>query len=331
VHQLASSTGVSVLRTASERLHGLPLARARLLGSPRDLFNGTAGRLRFHLLLWDATGEPWHLAAALAAGDYLLGAAETADRGELLWTIPAGYDDLSGRGYLGYAHGAAGIADTLLDLAEVTGDERFSAAARGAGRWLMRLAAPSLEEGDGLDWSDVEGGSPSGPFWCHGAAGVGRFFLHAAQVDLLDRAGEYAARAARSVARGARWAGPTQCHGLAGNVEFLLDMFQATGDAPYLDEARTLARLLGSFLQERDGLLVCPSESMDIFTPDYMVGYAGVALALLRLGDPERRLHQLSLRGFRHGAYGVRAAPLQDLAAQSEHVHTQCHNALAQL
>lgn len=38
----------------------------------------------------------------------------------------------------------------------------------------------------------------------------------------------------------------------------------------------------------------------DVFTPDYMVGYAGVALCLLRLSDPERQPHQLSLRGFRH-------------------------------
>ena len=36
------------------------------------------------------------------------------------WRIPAGYGGLSGKSYLGYAHGAAGIADVLLDLYDAT-------------------------------------------------------------------------------------------------------------------------------------------------------------------------------------------------------------------
>jgi lantibiotic modifying enzyme len=263
-----------------------------------DLFNGTAGRLRFHLLLLDATGDREHLAAARACGAHLLDAAEAAGRDELRWTIPPGYDALSGHAYLGYAHGAAGIADALLDLAEATGDDRFFAAARGAGRWLVRLARPALDGGEGLDWPDVEGGQPIGPFWCHGAAGVGRFLLHAAGLDLLPEAAGYAARAALSAARGSRWSGPTQCHGLAGNIEFLLDMYQATGDAGHLREARALASLLDAFALERDGGLVWPSESPDVVTPDYMVGYAGVALCLLRLAQPGTRPHVLSRNGF---------------------------------
>jgi hypothetical protein len=102
------------------------------------------------------------------------------------------------------------------------------------------------------------------------------------------------------VAHGARWAGPTQCHGLAGNIEFLIDTYQATGDPAWLAEARTLGHLLDAFAVERDGLLMFPSESCRVFTPDYMVGYAGVAMTLLRLADPDHRPHQLSRRGFRY-------------------------------
>jgi hypothetical protein len=46
--------------------------------------------------------------------------------------------------------------------------------------------------------------------------------------------------------------------------------------------------------------LVWPSDSPRIFTPDYMVGYAGVALCLLRLSDPERQPRQLCRRGFQY-------------------------------
>ncbi|MGH2586776.1 MAG: lanthionine synthetase LanC family protein, partial [Dehalococcoidia bacterium] len=268
-------------------------------GSP-DLFNGTAGRLRFHLLLWDETREEEHLAAAIRAGDSLLAAAEETTNGGLRWPIPPGYEGLSGAAYLGYAHGAAGIADALLDLYEVTGDTRLRDAVRGAADWLMWLAVPVLDDGSGLGWPALEGHEPSPPLWCHGAAGIGRFFLHADQLGIVAGAVDVAAAAAHATARAARWTGPTQCHGLAGSIELLLDMFQATGDRAYLTEARSLAGLLEAFASERDGALVFPAESPDLFTPDYMVGYAGVALSLLRLGDPERQPHQLSRRGFRH-------------------------------
>jgi lantibiotic modifying enzyme len=129
-------------------------------------------------------------------------------------------------------------------------------------------------------------------------------FLHIAMLSqrrgqLMSKAPALAARAARTVAHGARRAGPTQCHGLAGNIEFLLDMYQATADRIYLDDARSLGELLNAFGVERDGMLMWSSESPSVFTPDYMVGYAGVAACLLRLADPSRRPRQLSRAGFR--------------------------------
>lgn len=130
---------------------------------------------------------------------------------------------------------------------------------------------------------------------------MGRFFLHAAALDAIPDAADLAARAARTVARASRWAGPVQCHGLSGSIEYLLDMFQASGARAYLTEGRALGRLLEAFGQERGGQLVFPSESPVMVTPDYMVGYAGVAVCLLRLSEPERLPHQLSRRGFRHG------------------------------
>jgi hypothetical protein len=253
-----------------------------------DMFHGTAGRLRFHLLLRNETGALAHLRHAIDAGEMLLKRATGDAVSGLHWRIPPGYDGLSGETYLGYAHGAAGIADTLLDLFEATSDERFLAAAQSAGRRLMRSSVLSLDDESGLDWPTVEGGPLVGPFWCHGATGVGQFFLHAARLNALPGAGDVAARAARTAAYGARWANPTQCHGIAGNIEFLLDMFAGTGDDFYLANARGLAEILGAFATERHGKLRWPSESPIKFVPSYMNGYAGVATCLLRLGDPER-------------------------------------------
>jgi lantibiotic modifying enzyme len=124
-------------------------------------------------------------------------------------------------------------------------------------------------------------------------------------LDLVPGAVQVAQKAARSAGSGTRWQGTTQCHGLAGNVEFLLDMYQVTKESKYLTEARCLTDLLQTFGTERDGALLWPSESYTTFTPDYMVGYAGVALSFLRMSAPDRLPHQLSVRSFRRTPGGV--------------------------
>jgi hypothetical protein len=263
-----------------------------------DLFNGTAGRLRFHLWLWDATAESDHVRHAVAAGERLLATAEDVDGGGVHWSIPPGYDSLSQRAFLGYAHGAAGIGDALLDLFEVTGDRRFLAVAQGAGRWLERMALPALDDASGRNWPvDDRGARSAMAFWCHGAAGIGRFFLHLAALRALPSAMSLAQGAARVVALGTRWAGATQCHGLAGNIEYLLDMFQATGNRAYLLEARSLARLLQAFADDADGLVHWKTDGY-VSNPGFTVGAAGLVLCWLRLAAPETTPHQFSRRGF---------------------------------
>ncbi|MGH2583325.1 MAG: lanthionine synthetase LanC family protein [Dehalococcoidia bacterium] len=171
---------------------------------------------------------------------------------------------------------------------EATGDPEHLAAVQGAAHRLTRLAVSVLDDETGLDWPRCEGETPTGATWCTGATGIGRFFLHAAQVDAVFGAAEVATRAARTAAHGARWLGPTQCHGLAGNIEFLIDMYQATRERSYLTEARTLAHLLEAFSVEREGVLMYVSDPPTTVTPHYMVGYAGVASCLRRLADPGR-------------------------------------------
>ncbi len=189
----------------------------------------------------------------------------------------------------------------MLDLFEASGDKKFLAGAQGAGRWIKSLAVPVLEHDRGLDWPVSEDGqTPAGPFWCHGAAGIGQFFLHAARIDALLGAAELAHRAAQTVISSGRWAGPTQCHGLAGSIEFLLDTAQATGERSYFAGVRSFAQLLEAFAAERNGMLLWPSDSPTAFTPGYMVGYAGIGACLVRLGDPEHLPRQFSRSGFRH-------------------------------
>lgn len=271
---------------------------ARLPHRSPDLFCGSAGRLRTHLVMWERTGDSAELSAAVAAGEHLIDRAEDAGDGALFWTIPPGYGGTSGRAYVGYAHGAAGIADALLDLHDATAEPRWADAARGAARWIAGLAQPVLDDDTGLNWPATAGEDVAAPHWCHGATGVGQFFLHAAQTGLLSEASDIAACAMATVARGARWAPPPLCHGLAGSIEALVDAFQATRDQAHLDNARELGALMAAFVVERDGRAVCQSESPLVVTPDYLVGYAGVAATLLRLAEPDRRARVLSRASF---------------------------------
>jgi hypothetical protein len=263
-----------------------------------DIFHGSAGRLRLHLWLWRQTGEAEHLSHAVEAGEYLLERCERPADGQVRWTIPPGYEDLSGDAYLGYAHGAAGIADALLDLFAASGDGRFLEASQFAGRWLVSKTIRLLD--DCLNWPtlDSPGDPAAGAFWCHGAAGIGRFFLNLSTLGGLPEALTMAEGAARTVSVTSRSAGPTQCHGIAGNIELLIDMFQVTHREEFLEAAWRLFGILETFSRERDGHLVWLSDGPRAIATDYIVGYAGVAMCLLRLGAPESRPHVLSLRGF---------------------------------
>jgi Lanthionine synthetase C-like protein/Protein kinase domain len=273
-------------------------------GSP-DLFTGTAGRLRFHVWAWDETGDGVNLDHAKRAGEVLTETAQDAGEGALCWSIPSGHGDMSGATYLGYAHGAAGIGDALLDLFDATGEERFLAPAIGAARWLCRSATRVLTDESGLGWPATEGSEPWIGFWCHGSTGIGRFFLHLARAEVLPEAHKIAVAAARAVARAWRGIGPTQCHGLAGSIEMLLDLHQDTGDGAYLTEAQSLATLLETFAVEREDTLVWSSDTPSVVTPDYMVGYAGAAVCLLRLAAPGRLPTQLSRQGFRQSRFSA--------------------------
>ncbi len=64
--------------------------------------------------------------------------------------------------------------------------------------------------------------------------------------------------------------------------------------------SQSLACLLEAFLSERDGQLVCSSETPETYLPDYMVGYVRVAVCLLRLSRPADRPTQISRAALRY-------------------------------
>ena len=259
---------------------------AQPLTSP-DLFNGAAGRLRSHLLLWRGSDEPSQLRAAEAAASYLLEVMEQPHPGEAMWSIPEGYGAASGKRYLGYAHGVAGIADALLDLFAVNGNGRLLAAAMAAARTLERTAV-HLEDG-AADWPDVEGGALSHGLWCHGAAGIARFlsrlsaYVDASSVALLRD------HAAVATAACGRWTGPTLCHGLAGKLMVLRGLEGDRAGARWSQEAHHVGQLLAGHARGMGETVSFADDSGGVAPPALLTGSAGIALALLNLSGADVR------------------------------------------
>ena len=136
-----------------------------------DIIGGSAGCIGGLLVLQRIAPSDRTLAAAIRCGDRLLACARPMPRG-IGW-LPKG---LGTRPLAGFAHGAAGIAWALLELAARSGEGRFRAAAGAAIAYERTLF--SAGAGNWLDVREREGARPAGEgpapcmtAWCHGAPG----------------------------------------------------------------------------------------------------------------------------------------------------------------
>jgi type 2 lantibiotic biosynthesis protein LanM len=217
------------------------------------------------------------LAAAVRCGDRLLACARPQDRGSAWVTRSTGP-----RALTGLAHGAAGIAWALWDLAGATGEERFREAARAGLEYERGLF--SAAEGN---WPDLRPNRADdfAVAWCHGAPGIGL-----ARLGILrhedDPATRVEVRTAVETTRARGFASNhTLCHGGLGNLELLLEAGRAPGGRDGSEESRRIgSRLLDSM---RTGGWRCATP-LGVESPGLMTGLAGIGYQMLRLAGPDR-------------------------------------------
>jgi len=246
-----------------------------------DVVAGAAGCLICLLRLWEQRPSEPTLAAAVRCGERLLARAVPAGPG-IGWVLEiAGPTPLAGM-----SHGATGIAWALLQLAEVTGDERFREAAVAGLAYERSLYAPEKR-----NWPDLRSGSqgPDGEphfmsAWCHGAPGVALARIDGLRhLDGPEVREEIAVALETTLAEGFG-RGHCQCHGDLGNLEALLLAQERLG----IDFAPRIGRLLGGTLADirshgwRFGL---PGRTEP---PGFMIGLAGIGYGLLRQAEPRR-------------------------------------------
>jgi lantibiotic modifying enzyme len=161
---------------------------------------------------------------------------------------------LGPRPLAGFAYGAAGIAWALLELEEVTRNQRYRAAARRAIDYERGLYSPEAGNWPDLREAEVSGGDAA-PFvvaWCHGAAGIGLARLRALQHFNDPKLGEEIDVALNTTLTRGFGRSHCLCHGDMGNLELLLEAGQALNHRGWRVQAERLAAAVLEDI-DRDG------------------------------------------------------------------------------
>jgi type 2 lantibiotic biosynthesis protein LanM len=256
-----------------------------------DIIGGCAGCIACLLALDRCEHSPSTIDVARQCGERLFASARPMEQG-IGWPAPA----LRNKALAGLSHGAAGIAWALLELAAVTGDERFRSAARDGIAYERTLF--SAKHGNWRDVredlaADAQPQQPQPPqqedcftiAWCHGAPGIGLARLGCLQ-HLDDPAIHAEIRTAIKTTADHGFRGShCLCHGALGNLDLLLQASRQLRDEQWdAQYKRVAARVLGS---GRSAGWIC-GNPLGVESPGLMTGLAGIGYELLRLARPDR-------------------------------------------
>jgi lantibiotic biosynthesis protein len=278
----------------SQRLPALKsiesLARSEIKPLGLDVISGSAGAVPALLEFHRQFAEDWLLDFAIRQGEHLLNMAHKRDQGWSWKTLGMRTrDDLTG-----FSHGVAGIAWALLELYQVTGDQRWRNAAEEGFRYERRWF--NAQEGN---WADLRAFDqaaanpglkpPCSMAWCHGAPGIALSRLRAWEIlhdDVYRQEAEAALGAtAKSLDNRAGTANFSLCHGQTGNAEALLYASQLL-DPSYAHAVEATAnRGIQSYQSSRSAWPCGINGGGE--TPNLLLGVAGIGYFYLRLSDPD--------------------------------------------
>jgi lantibiotic modifying enzyme len=272
-------SAVAVLERISDNLTDQP-----------DLISGLAGVALAFVRAAQLTEQGRWIEVACSASKRLV---DCADRRPWGWAWTSDEDD---PGLCGLAHGSAGPAWILAEVATVSGQpELYEHAIERARQFERSWFDPRTNS-----WPDLRPSEhtklehePARPaFWCHGSVGIGVSRLaidacrpHPALKAEVAAALQYSCAAAVDQLRGSSLDhGFTICHGLAGTVDFLLDAYLHFDEATHLETAKWLTDKAVSLLGE--DIYSWPGGIQGRPGPGLMNGHAGAMMVLARLAEP---------------------------------------------
>lgn len=250
-----------------------------------DLMGGVAGTILSLLACESDSGSNTEMIEkAIACGHHLLARREADRCGKRTW---ATFDK---RHLTGIAHGAGGIAYSLLRLFEKTGEPAFFTAAREAVEFEDAEFVP--EEDNWPDRRPLLGKLPAGPeppafkvAWCSGAPGIALARLGALHLfDTLTVRRDITA-ALRTICRTPLLSRDHICCGNLGLVETLLQAGLTLSERKWIKKATALAAQVRSRARRQGSFNVSAPNAF--FNPTLFQGAAGVGYEFMRLARPE--------------------------------------------
>ncbi|HET9167610.1 MAG TPA: type 2 lanthipeptide synthetase LanM family protein, partial [Candidatus Angelobacter sp.] len=192
-----------------------------------DIIGGSAGCIGALLALDRTSASDKTLAVAVQCGDLLISKAQPMEHGAAWFNSIETVKPITG-----FAHGAAGIAWALLELAARTGNQKYKDAAINAMEYEHAQYSSVLG-----NWTDapVEDATAAkydvGPSmaWCHGAPGIGLARLAALKRINHPLAHQDLQNAVQATLNYGPGQNHSLCHGDLGNLDFLLQTAEVTG------------------------------------------------------------------------------------------------------
>jgi type 2 lantibiotic biosynthesis protein LanM len=252
-----------------------------------DIIAGSAGCLASLLGLLRHVSSERILDAARQCGDRLLAGAEPRGRG-IGWPAKV----VASQPLTGFSHGAAGIASVLLELAEVTGEDRYRQVARDAVAYERSVYSPQEKNWPDFRVGDRATDAPPTAVeptfmtaWCHGAPGIGLARLRSLPyMDDAETRREIQV-ALQTTLHSGFGSNHCLCHGDLGNIEFLHTAGESLGLPAWTSRTHRLANTILESLNRYGPTCGTPH---GVETPGLMTGIAGIGYGLLRLADPQR-------------------------------------------
>lgn len=276
----------SLLQEAEELVQHLPEVIEK--DEKYNLMDGVAGCLASLLSLYRVAPSEQTLHVAKLCGEHLLTHSRPGSEGPM-WEVQQ-EGPLSG-----FSQGVAGIAWSLFRLAEVSGEERFHAAARAALEYEHSVIDQHAHQDESAAREEV----PAGMSWSSGAPAIalGRLVSLSYLGDARMRT-ELDTALETTLAQGFGYpdkrVGPNHslAYGDCGTLEIVLLAAQKLGMAPLHEALERQTGQLLACIQQHGWLMPVP---LNVPVPGLLLGLAGMGYQCLRLAAPDRVPSVLSL------------------------------------
>lgn len=251
-----------------------------------DIINGSAGAIQGLLHSPRAFRQLGLIEAAARHGDNLLTTARMEED-------TASWKTEGNLFLLGYAHGVAGIASALLELAAVTGESSYMEMAIRGLEFERQKFNPKERAWPDLRHDQQKSSSVFSEGWCHGSSGIGLSRLRAFELGMsgqelsneIDAAVQHTAISFHMTQAVPESSSFCLCHGLAGNAAFFLKAAQVL-ERPDLKDIAEKVGYFGINRHEEMGLPWQCGIGPGRENAGLMLGLAGIGLFFLQLYSP---------------------------------------------